>query len=182
MKRLFILAALVAGAGCGQTAQTTDQPSTTTSTAASIVVSTTATTAAPTTTTTACMPADTNAQETYVDTTRAAIRQTEGAIAQIQLVIDNGTRDRAAALRYQATVQTDYDQAVAAFGILGIDSARDKMTREGNRLADAKDVVASWDSVLAKARGDLSRAQAQKADFEQKINKAVAEIAAASTC
>lgn len=182
MKRLIILAALaIFGAGCGQASQNASQLDTTTTTAVpvAVTISTTVTTVEPTTTTTACLPADTTAQQRYVDATEASIRQIEGAIAGIQLVIDDGTRDRASALRYQATVQTDYDQAVAAFNILGLDSARDKMTREANRLADAKDVVASWDSLLAKARGDLTRARAQKSDFEEKAREARAQIAAA---
>lgn len=179
-----IASLLVFGVGCGQASQNAGQADITTTTAAPVAVTipTTVTTAAPTTTTTICVPVDTTAQQRYIDTTEAAIRQTEGAIAQIQLVIDDGTRDRASAVRYQATVQTDYNNAAAAFSILGTDTARDKMTREANRLADAKDNVASWDSLLAKARGDLTRARAQKADFERKVREMTAQIAAAATC
>lgn len=183
MKRLIVLAALaIVGAGCGQASQNAGQLDTTTTTAAAPIIAPTTTTAAPTTTTTACVPVDTTAQQRYIDITEASIRQIEGAIAQIQLVIDDGTRDRASALRYQVTVQSDYDHAVAVFNALGLDSARDEMARQGNRLADAKDNVASWDAIIAKARGDLSRAKAQKADFERKVKDMRAQIAAAPSC
>lgn len=183
LRALPIAALAILGVACGQANENAGRADTTTTsvTAPIVTIPTTVTTSTPTTMT-ACVPVDTTALQRYLDTTEASIRQTEGAIAQIQLVIDNGTRDRAGALRYQATVQTDYDNAVKTFGILGLDSARDKMTYQEGRLADAKDVVASWDSLLAKARGDLTRAQAQKADFERKVRDVTAQIAAAPPC
>ena len=151
-------------------------------TSTTIEPTTTTTTTPPTTTITACVPGDATAQQRYVDTTEGSIRQVEGAIAQIQLVIDNGTRDRASALRYQESVQVDYDKAAAAFKALPLDTNRDRLTYQEDRLADAKDVVAKWDSLLAKARGDLTRAKAQKADFERKVRDMRAQIAAVQSC
>lgn len=188
-KFAFVLAALAAGASCGQTSgdasqgtTTTTAPTTTTTTTASMVTETSTTSTGPTTTTTTCTAVDTASEEAYLDALRASIRQTEGAIAQIQLVIDNGTRDRAAALRYQASVQTDYNKASAAFLALPSDDNHDRMAVLGDRLANAQDTVASWDALLTKARGDLSRAQAQKADFDRKSKDIAAQIAAAPSC
>lgn len=155
---------------------TTIETTTTTTPAPAIVTPVTVATTAP------CVPVDTTAQQRYVDSTETSIRQLEGAIAGIQLVIDNGTRDRDRALRHQATIQTDYNNAVKVFNLVGSDSARDKVTYQEGRLADAKDLVADWDSLLTKARGDLTRARAQKADYEKKARDMRAQIVAAASC
>lgn len=189
---LGLLIALTAGCGSGDNltmtpkeqaaaleAQASARESQPTSTTAE---PTTTTTATPTTMTTVCVPTDTTAQERYIDATTASIRQTEGAIAQIQLIIDNSTRDRAGALRYQESVQDDRNDAAAAFSALPIDTNADKLAYQERRLADAKDNVASWDALLAKARGDLTRAKVQKADFERKIREMQAQVAAATSC
>lgn len=139
---------------------------------------TTTTTAPPTTTTTACVPVNTGAQTAYLHTLRASIRQTESAIDTIQLVIDNGVRDRDAAARYTAAVQADRDLAARAVEAFAGDTNRDKLAYQERRLADANGIVASWNATITKARGDLDRAKKQKADFEQKARAVSAEIAA----
>jgi hypothetical protein len=185
---LALLAGLVT-AGCGQASDPAQPAAASTTTTMDYtapvpinVVAPPTTTAAPTTTTAVCVPVDTTALRNYRDQVQASISQTDGAIAQIQLVIDNGTRSRASAFRYQTTVQADYDEAAAAHDILGLDSSSETLARHERRLADAKGIVASWDSTLTKARGDLARAKAQKAGFEQKVRETSAQIAAAPTC
>lgn len=182
MKKLFVLSAVLglSGIACAnQPSQVEAQP------VVEITSTTTATSPAPTSTTTtstvpACVPSDTTAERTYLDTVEASISQTEGAIASIRLIIDDGTRDRAAAVRYQATVQTDYQRAFNAFTLAPLDRNKEELAYQEGRLASAKDRVASWDALLTKARGDLTRAQAQKTSFERKATEARTAIKTAS--
>lgn len=125
------------------------------------------------------------AAESYRDTLQSSIRQVEGAIAQIQLGIDNNGRSLDSARRWAASVQVDYDHAVrAAEAGGGADTLMEEAARQETRLADAKGIVASWEALIAKAHGDLSRAKAQKAEWERKLGEAATTIrqASAGTC
>ena len=178
---LAVLAGLVtAGCSSGQPAKTVVEAATTSSTTAS----TTATTTAPTTTTTICV-IDTataasrlQADQARLDSLVTGRRAVESAVAQIQLIIDNAARSIDSYRRTQATAQTAYDQALAAFNILGTDTANDKMVAAAGRLADWKGIVASWEATRTKALGDLARGNATLADWDKQISAARQAVAA----
>lgn len=182
---VFLLAAGVALAGCGSGGN--DLTPLNNTPAAAVETTTTTgpptTTTVPATTTTACVPADTTADQTYLDALQASIRQTEGAVAQIELVIGNSGRDLDSARRHRDSVQADYDEAVrAAEALGGWDTAMEEVAYQEGRLADANGSVASWEAIVAKAQGDLGRAQAQLDDFRTKEQQVTARLAAAPTC
>lgn len=187
MKRAVII--LLAGlslAACGE-APTGERKQTAVVTPATAAPTTT-TTAAPTTTTTACV--DTSAadraaldrriaaEQSAVDQMAAAGRDMESAIAQVQLVIDEAARKIAASNRYLADVQADYDHAQTAYDTLRLDSYKDKLDYQAGRLADAKDIVASWQDILVKAQGDLGRDKTTAAASAGRLKDAQALVAA----
>lgn len=138
------------------------------------------------TTTTAC-PATTvaaalQAAQAELNSLVGGRREAESAVAQIQLSIDNAGRSIDQYRRNQADAQKAYDQALAAFNILGLDSAHDKMTAAADNLADWKGIVASWEAVRTKARGDLTLGKATLGDWDKRIaetRQAVANTKAA---
>ena len=92
-------ATLMAGCGSGPRDVRTNAVEVVTPTTATSTTATTVPTAPSTTTTTVCVPADTTAERAYLETLHSSISQADGAIAEIQLVIDNGTRTRDSAAR-----------------------------------------------------------------------------------
>jgi len=187
---ILALAGLVVAAGCSssptpvKTVAKIDVTSTTTA-------PTTTTTMASTTTTTVCVVADAagatdrlQSNQAQLDSLITGRRTAESAVAQIQLAIDNAGRSIEQYRRNQATAQTAYDQAAAAFDILGLDSAHDKMVAAADNLADWKGIVASWEAVRTKALGDLARGKATLADWDKEIaegRRAIATNKAAQT-
>jgi len=185
MKKFLGTFALLAGlvtVGCssGQPAKTVVEAATTSST-------TTTTNAAPTTTTTVCVVDTATAanrlqtDQSRLDSLVSGRRSAESAVAQIQLVIDNATRSIESYRRTLAAAQAAYDQAAAAFGILGLDSAHDKMVAAADRLADWKGIVASWEALRTKALGDLSRGKATLGDWDKQISDARQAVATDKT-
>lgn len=171
------------GAGCGQatppSSAVVDPTSTTTTTVAS---TTTSTTMAPTTTTTACQVTVTvGAAEADLNSLIGGRRIAESAVAQIQLVADNAGRKIDSAKRYVAGVQADYNEAKNVYSLLGTDNAKADFDRQARRLADAKDIVASWEAIRTKALGDLSRGKATLADWDKRIAAARRAVTAAKT-
>lgn len=135
-----------------------------------------------TTTTTTCRatvpPGSLEAAQAELDSLITGRRAAESAVAQIQLTVDNTGRQVDIAKRYLAEVQADYNQAQAAFEILGTDTAKDKFDYQARRLADAKDVVASWEALRKTASGDLSRGKATLGDWDKRISEARQAVAA----
>lgn len=186
MRRLLpaLVAALAIFAGCGQGNQSAPivQAESTTTTTSMALATTTSTTAAPVTTTTVCVatvsPA---AAQAAIDQLVGGRRQAESAMAQIQYIAEDAGRQIDSAKRYVATKQEAYNDASAAFSALPLDTNRDRMVSAERYLADAKDRVASWESLRAKALGDLSRGKATLADWDRQISRA-RQAAATPTC
>lgn len=135
------------------------------------------------TTTTACqasaIAATLQAAQAEVDSLVGGRRQAQSAVAQIQLIVDNTGRQVDIAQRYLTQVQGDYDQAKKTYEVLRVARYRDSFVAAERRLADAKDVVASWRALRTKALGDLSLGKATLGDWDKRIAEAQQAVAAA---
>lgn len=125
------------------------------------------------TTTTTCqataVAAALQAAQSELDSLIGGRRQAESAVAQIQLTIDNAGRQIDQYRRNQADAQKIYDQAAATYADIKWDTYHDKMMVAADNLADWKGIVASWEAVRNKARGDLSLGKATLGDWDKRI-------------
>jgi hypothetical protein len=176
------LAVLTTGCSSGQPVKTVVEAATTSTTTTTMVASVTPTTVCVVDPGTAA--GQLQSDQSRLDYLVTGRRTAESGVAQIQLVIDNAGRSIDGYRRTLASAQVAYDQAKATFDILGLDSARDKMTDAADNLADWKGIVASWEATRTKALGDLARGKATLADWDKQISvarQAVATDRAAQT-
>jgi len=180
---LAVLAGLTAGCSKGQPAVKTVAKIETTTTTSSPTTTTSTTAVASTTTTTVCVVDTTTAagqlqaDQSRLDSLVTGRRNAESAVAQIQLIVDNAARSIDSVRRSQVTAQAAYDHAVAAFDILGLDSAHDKVVLAADNLADWNGILASWVATRTKALGDLARGKATLADWDKQISLARQAVA-----
>lgn len=99
-------------------------------------------------------------REGAVDTEKVADAQRSLAAAQ---------RSVGAARRDQARAQAEYDAALTAAGVLGLDSAQDRLADAKDNLADANDRVADAQDRAKDAAETLSKAQAGDPAFQDKL-------------
>lgn len=101
-------------------------------------------------------------------------------VADATVSLAEATRSVGHAQREQTKSQGEYNEALAAFNILGTDTARDKLTDASNNLADANDNVADAQDRANKAAKDLADAKAGDPDYQTKLATAKQSVADAT--
>lgn len=98
-------------------------------------------------------------------------------VADAQRSLDDATRSLHHSQREQAKAQDEYNKALAAFNVLGTDTARDKLVDAQNNLADANDSVASAQERQQAAQRELDKQRAGDPDYQTKLADAKQKVA-----
>lgn len=104
----------------------------------------------------------------------------EEKVADARRSLADATRSLASANRNLADVQEDYNEAAAAAGILGTDTALEALEDASDGLADAKDGVASAAEREADAQKELREALAGDPEYQDKLAAARDRVADAT--
>lgn len=102
-------------------------------------------------------------------------------VADAQRSLDEATRSVGHSQREQTKAQDEYNKALAAFNILGTDTARDKLTDAADNLADANDSLTSSQARQNEAQKELDKAKAGDPEYQTKLAKARQEVADATS-